>query len=355
MTTTTTTTSTIPFSKVNKVAFREPESSSSSSQSTVIMALQQSTTKSSETNALSCTWHNRRQQFLQRILSQYLRFISTPARQEAILKTVQYTLWILSRFYQQRQRRRGDIGTSAAAASLAALSGELSWTRYILRFFGWPACFDGIATGSWGMTGVAALDNDADGKTNDNFSVKLGKALAWTMVVYFPLEHAAYLQWKAPGLQLPSWRWWGRKTSQRGDGDTCRATATNKNYAFQLSAWSCRFWLGFIILDIIKSVRVLQKIQQLEQQDQDGTKDTDEKQAQNETVDTVLVPTRAQTDLVARGQRLKLVRNLLYVLPTIHWSLPKWDSQPWLSDDIVNGLCWVESLVGLYQNVQDFQ
>jgi hypothetical protein len=50
-----------------------------------------------------------------------------------------------------------------------------------------------------------------------------------------------------------------------------------------------------------------------------------------------------------RSERLEIIRNLLCTLPTIHWSLPKWDTDPWLTSDLLNTLVWLESVVCLHQ------
>jgi hypothetical protein len=36
-------------------------------------------------------------------------------------------------------------------------------------------------------------------------------------------------------------------------------------------------------------------------------------------------------------------------LPCINWSLPNWDIDPMLPENVVNGLMWLESIVCLYQ------
>ena len=66
------------------------------------------------------------------------------------------------------------------------------------------------------------------------------------------------------------------------------------------------------------------------------------------------------TELVAGTQqqqnlRLQILRDLLFTLPAIHWSLPNWDTNPWLSEPIVNTLMWLESVVCMYQGVKSFQ
>eukprot|EP00531_Pseudo-nitzschia_arenysensis_P003533 CAMPEP_0116129496 /NCGR_PEP_ID=MMETSP0329-20121206/7953_1 /TAXON_ID=697910 /ORGANISM="Pseudo-nitzschia arenysensis, Strain B593" /LENGTH=107 /DNA_ID=CAMNT_0003623763 /DNA_START=705 /DNA_END=1028 /DNA_ORIENTATION=- len=54
-------------------------------------------------------------------------------------------------------------------------------------------------------------------------------------------------------------------------------------------------------------------------------------------------------------KHMRILRDALYVLPAITWSLPKWDTDPLLSGNTVNGLCWLESVLGLYQGVDDYR
>ena len=354
---------------------------------------------------LSRNWQKYERIFRQ-LLGKYLRLIATPAGQDSVLKVVQYSLWILSRFYLVRRPTRGSGGSAASAAtatetskSLATLSGEISWARYVLRFFGLPPSIDAMYTGSWGMTGIKTIDDDDSfnkairrGAYNQNSSSgggssssktglslwwsllegtvtskRLGKILACTMIGYFPLEHAAYLQWKAPDLRIGwnigplSWRRRNRitghsnSTDHRQD-DVCHVdTKSLTNYGSIFSAWSCRFWLAFIVLDIIKAGKVLRRTQLLEHQrkveeeneeSNDNTKDADGSKRD------VAIPSANELESVAKTQKYAIVRNLLYVLPAIGWSLPKWDTEPLLSDNAMFGLCWLEAVVGFYQQIQ---
>jgi hypothetical protein len=299
-------------------------------------------------------------------LSKYLRYISSPTRQEAILKTLQYSLWLLSRVYSKFPNSITSIKDNETkqnvTESLAALSGELSWARYILRFFGFPAALEGIESGSWASS-----------------SKWLGKAMAWTMIGYYPLEHLAYLQWKAPKVQwIPInssnnavatiWNPFGHSRQRNATvsvvkneicpADGGNSTLTSSQIASKASAWSCRFWVAFLVLDVARAVMELQRIRQLRSANNGTTKGKHDVEIQengdtNEDCGDVL--TIDEYASVVRSERLQLTRSLLYILPAINWSLPNWDSKPWLSTDVVNGLCWVEALVGLYQGIRNFQ
>jgi hypothetical protein len=174
---------------------------------------------------------------------------------------------------------------------------HIAFYRYINRFFGLPAAIQGARNeGSWGPG-------------------MIGKILAWSMIGYYPLEHLAYLKWKSPSLV---------GGASRGGMSASKA-----------SAWSCRFWFLYIVVDMIQSQRALQQIQET-------TKDKSSRQTDE----------LSQLMQQRRYHRLQLLRNALFSLPAIHWSLPKWDTDPWLSNDLVNGLMWLESLVSMYQSVR---
>ena len=138
------------------------------------------------------------------------------------------------------------------------------------------------------QTGSWSLDS------NKPIHKLLGKILAGSMVGYYPAEALAYTHWMVP-------KWLARGRS-----------------AEIFSAWSCRCWLAYIAAE---SVQCLLQ-----------WKDSDDKDEQ-------------------RDAQLKLVRNALWTLPALHWSLPNWDRKPWLSDGVVNGLMLAEAVVSMYQGI----
>jgi hypothetical protein len=209
------------------------------------------------------------------ILQAYIKNTSSAGNQDKILKVVQYSLWLLSRFYSKATR-----------AAFAKLSDEVSWARYVNRFLGFPAAVEAARSGSWGSP------------------KSIGKLMAWMMVGYYPLEHIAYLGWKTP--------------------DICFPNSTESRLGAKASAWSCRFWLGYILVDIVRSTIAL---------------------SEKEKVDE-------ETSLaVVRTERLQHLRNILYVLPALNWSLPNWDTRPLLKPVVCNTLMWLESVVCLYQGI----
>lgn len=256
---------------------------------------------------------------IKKFLSSYVKFTSCPYRQDSILKTIQYSLWLLSKFYRNSKTKQ----------ALLTLQGEISWTRYLLRFFGFPAAIDAVDLKSSWATG--------------NTSNKLGRVMSWTMVGYYPLEHLSYLFYKAPAI-----RWLpivSPAPAQRSDGNaSCpnRGRYTSAQLASKASAWSCRFWLAWIVLDIVRNTLELRATQQKDTKQEDCAKDKSEILQEDNTI-------------TFTTKHMRILRDVLYVLPAITWSLPKWDTDPLLSGDTVNGLCWLESVLGLYQGIDTFQ
>jgi hypothetical protein len=178
-----------------------------------------------------------------------------------------------------------DAKKTKASVALSKLSTELSFARYATRLLELPTAVEAAITGSWTTVSLS----------RPKLTTWLGRCLSWSMIGYYPLEMAAYVLWMLPTrMQTPD-------VSQK---------------ASKFSAISCRFWLLYILADAAQC-SVLQ---------------SEEKTEKNKT-----------------HLRLQLLRNALFLLPAIHWSLPNWDTKPWLPSKAVNGLMWVEAMVSLYQ------
>jgi hypothetical protein len=231
---------------------------------------------------------------LDRFLKAYVDFTTSASSQDKGLKLMQYTLWLASRFYGK---------TSPGRESLHKLSVEICWGRYINRIFGLPASIEEARNCSFDSGAIRAL-------------------LAWSMVAYYPLEHLAFIKWKAPNLRFPS-PW---------PDDRVAAKAT---------AWSCRFWLLYTVVDIARSTLAL-------------------REAANKVAERTANSSSSGEDLAAiqklqRNERLQIIRNLLFTLPGFSWSLPNWDIDPWLSENVVNSLLWTESVVCMYQAISKYK
>lgn len=179
---------------------------------------------------------------LDKFLADYVQFTSSAVHQDRGLKLLQWTLWLAS------------IKKNKQSKGLRELSTHFSFARYALRLYGLPACLEAAKRGSWG--GVQYKDDKRIGL--------LGKCMAWSMAVYYPLEHAAYIQWMAPSI-------------------------FSKNSAAKLSAYSCRAWLAYLVAEMVQSVLKLKEMhQQKEQLLHDKKHDDEEDSNNNNTVSQII-------------------------------------------------------------------
>jgi DMSO/TMAO reductase YedYZ heme-binding membrane subunit len=52
-----------------------------------------------------------------------------------------------------------------------------------------------------------------------------------------------------------------------------------------------------------------------------------------------------------KWNKLHILRNIFYILPCVHWSLPNWERKPWLKEGVLNGLLLAESITCIYQSI----
>ena len=298
---------------------------------------------------------------LDKFLRDYTQFMTSGLNQDRSLKLLQYTLWMVS--YGVSKTTTTTESSSPASTiireSLRKLFNELSFTRYVLRFLGLPAALEATRSGSWSMTSPK----------NPRWHKILGQIMAWSMIGYYPLEHGAYLQWQTPKL-LPlllggAFDWKRR----RSGGDVDGPTSSSVRLAGKLSAWSCRFWLIYTVTEIIQCVWKLREetnnlrlLEDKKKNDDHDVSDGDDCAITTTTTTTssssiVSAPPAgaATTMATIRNLRLQIVRDVLFTLPAIHWSLPNWDIDPLLSDLQCNSLMWCESIACMYQSIRNFQ
>jgi hypothetical protein len=239
---------------------------------------------------------------IDRFLRGYTIFMSSPLRQDRSLKLLQYTLWAAAQAYGKDSKGR---------AGLVKLSLDLCFTRVANRLLGFPTALEAARSGSWAVPS----------QRHPQLFRALGKFLAWTMVGYYPTEHVAYLHWMAP-----SWLASGRS-------------------AEVFSAWSCRCWTAYILAE---SAQCILQWRELAYNDRVPAVNEDDNYEKEHKLN--LERTRSE----CRHLELQLVRNALWILPAVHWSLPNWDRNPLLSSGTLNTLMFLESLVSMYQTVRSF-
>lgn len=271
---------------------------------------------------------------LARALQRYSTAMGKSLHRDRLLKTLQYTLWwyahlLLSSSLSSSHNR----ARQAAAAAATNLSAEICWARYLTRAVEWPTAWEGLVNDSWApswSSSTSCCDNNSNDDDDDDKAMQgllpklgklLGRLLAASMVIYYPAEHLAFGHWKV----------W---------------STTRGRWAEQYSAWSCRAWLVYILTDVVQGYLSLTTQGPLTCQKNDNNDANDNGDNNN---DENWEQAKAAQKLVRHKQHVVLARNLLFLLPAYHWSLPDWDKRPWLSPPTVNLLMWLEAMLSLYQ------
>ena len=250
--------------------------------------------------------------YLDAFLAKWCEWSSKSYLTDRGLKLLQWTLWYLSHYY--RNKKKEILGSS-----LRKLYLDVSNTRYMLRLYGLPTALEAIRTGSW----------SGGNQWKNRWIYRLADISAWSMLLYYPLEHAAFATWMMPRL------------------------LNHHIDAAKASARSCRFWLIFIICDWIssylKNKELKQKLMAAYEKNETGSISSCSTSNHTNTIDVKAIEKSISLN------RLQMIRNALFTLPCINWSLPKWETDPWLSEVVVNGLMWGESIVCFHQSIRSCQ
>lgn len=161
------------------------------------------------------------------ILEKYTSWASSYYNTDKGIKLFAYLTWLLSRLATPKSSSSSTSCNRIAsnddlATGLRKIYSEMMMVRYALRLFGLPMSLEAVRTGSW-YSGW-----------KDRYIVLLGKIMSWTMVFYYPYEHAAYFHWIAPKLV-------------KADAERCTAI-------------SCRFWLAYVCADLVSSVLKIKEL-----------------------------------------------------------------------------------------------
>jgi hypothetical protein len=223
---------------------------------------------------------------LDRFLNKYVAYMKSALHQDRAFKFLQWTLWLLSAVSSNSNKNK---------TAFRKLYLDICYSRYASRLLAWPTAIEAARSNSWACTS----------RLYPKLHKCVGQVMAWSMVGYYPCEVMAYLQW-----MVPSW-------------------ATTKRSAEKWSYLSCRFWLLYVVAEAVQCAALLKEMKQQEL-DKDGDDNPVAKKEQQ---------------LALRNTKLQLVRDALFFLPCLQWSLPNWDTDPWLSENFVNMCMWIESVV----------
>jgi len=263
--------------------------------------------------------------FLRRWLTFYVKFAGSAGNQDKLLKILQWSLWLMA--HTGPSSFSNNVNTISKQQWMSRISDQVSWARYVTRLLGFPVAVEAALTDSW------TLD-----KSSPVYRT-IGKLLAYSMVGYHPTEMVAYLQWQKPAPPASS----SAVADYQGE-------LKKKWWQAPPATWSyisCRFWLVYIAAELTQCIlqwRELRarKLALEEAKKQDSSTAGDKSSCSIPDLNAQLANVQLQT-----------VRNALFLLPCIHWSLPKWDTQPWLRPYTVNALMWGEAVVSLYQAIQN--
>jgi hypothetical protein len=215
----------------------------------------------------------------------HTQFTSSAVPQEKALKTLQHAVWFIGRFYAAGSVQRLSFTTTI---------GEIPWARYVHRLVGLPEAVQAVLSSDLGSS-------SSKRSTYTICTTIVARGMAWSKMACCPLEHVAYLYWKVPSLLLllsPSFgtrHGYSQQQQQQQQGDRLAALA---------SAWSCRFWLLYVVLDLARSTWALMPNMTTRVDDDDDDDDDDESLSSN------------SRDLQTRcSEQLQIIRNLLFTLP----------------------------------------
>lgn len=267
-----------------------------------------------------------KRQSLDTFFSYYYKWTGNTITTERGIKLVQWISWFISQLAKQIKDDDGHYRQNVSPM-FRKLYNDLNTMRYVMRFYGLPGAVEGAITGSY-----------AGGEWKDRRIHSLAKFMAVIMIPYHPLEHLAWASWNLPKLKF-----------------------VKKYNGNKFSAWSCRCWFLYIIADwfssYLKNSELREKKKALTLEKGDDEASYAEKSLHSDAIDarsSNILEIQSQLDELDRSiliNKLQIIRCALFVGPCYSWSLDNWDINPWLSENVGNGLCFAEAIVCVYQSL----
>jgi len=252
-------------------------------------------------------------------LTFYTTFSNSVWNQDMILKVLQWSLWLLANTKigggKSQQQRPIQLWMNS-------VSDTISLARYVPRLLGLPMALEAAVNDSWSVD------------SSEQVYRILGKILSFSMVFYYPLENAAFVQWQRPY----------HDSDESGEATT--ATTTTTWTPDRWSRMSCFFWLIYNIAWLTQSVLQWRTFRK-QKRDLEWSKKTDTSNCHDPSLKTLAVQ--------IWNAQLNSLRSALLVLPALHYSFSTAsDPQRWwtVSSHTVIALMWAEGVLGLYQAIQ---
>ena len=238
-----------------------------------------------------------RETWLQQRLKFYVNFCYSAANQDIAIKVLLWPLFLLG---------------------LDHLAYQVMYARYVTRFLGFPAALDAALHNSW-----SASSEDA---VFDSIYRWLGKVLAISMVLYYPMEHVAFLLWMQP-------------VSSSSENATAWSNGNTWSHN------SCRCWFIYVIADLT------QCLVQLVELNQKRIRSRRAKAGDFNNDIYRLQPTLNQSVI---DRMLQLARDIAMLYPSMYWSTSHLTTSvhPLLSSSTVYALMWAEGLLHLHQSLR---
>jgi hypothetical protein len=265
---------------------------------------------------------------IKELLAFYSNFVYKTGNQDIILKLMQWSLWLIGAFSPMLLPGHKF---NNLPQWITKISYDICYARYVTRLLGLPIAIEGALSGSW-----ASCSYTNNAKYDSIYRV-IGHILAYSMIAYYPVEHVAFFLWMNPNaetiLDMPADVWF---------------YMSMRCWLVYLVTESLQCMLKYFELSRYKVLVLQSKKNDLVRSPQYPTSN-----AFSNDDDSKSEVTPKELDGEIYNVVLLLVRNSLYLLPCIHWSLTTWDTNPWLPDTMVNGLMWSEAVLSLYQAIQN--
>ena len=295
-------------------------------------------------------------------LCYYSEFTAKAHNQENLLKLLQWSM--------------GFIGAVLISSStnhslllpqwIQKISYDICYARYVTRLLGLPVALEGAMSGSWATTSSVQKNPSLD-----TIYRIIGHLLAYSMVLYYPAEQAAFFLWMNPNAETI--------------------------FRIPASTWfyiSMRCWLVYIVVEMIQCIIKYSELQkhefamqqskktddyhkntdnsirikapsspqQLQQQQMFLRKSTspdklvmthdfDDNKDHDQIDEEIAVVTLMELNHEVYNVMLLFIRNLCYIIPCINWSMSTWDTDPLLSDVALNAFMLLEAVLCLYQAI----
>jgi len=271
-----------------------------------------------------------KRQSLDIFFSYYYNWTGKTITTERGIKLVQWASWFISQLAKQIKDDDGHYRQNVSPM-FRKLYNDLNTMRYVMRFYGLPGAIEGAISGSY-----------AGGEWQDRRIHSLAKFMAVIMIPYHPLEHLAWVSWNMPKLKF-----------------------VKKYNGNKLSAWSCRCWFVYIITDWVSSYLKNVELRERRQALISGEKRDDQASTAEKPLNSNAMNVRSSNILKLQSQldeldrsidinKLQMIRCALFAGPCYSWSLDNWDTNPWLSENVGNGLCFAEAITCVYQSFCTF-